>query len=210
MSIVRPENRKELQEAVKGLQPGDCVQVGSFAGAAANARELLSAIVKIADAGADFVSLEEGIDTRGEEGARFVALCRAFAALDKSEQREKQRDGINKAREDGKYKGRKPIAVDEDLFEAAVALWKSGQISARQAMAQLDLKPNTFYRRIKEREEQTRQNARRAGKELRSELREVARQSCQDLEELKKQVRAGVRELKKHPEEGAEPPENED
>ena len=54
-------------------------------------------------------------------------------------------------KEDGKAKGRKPIEVDEERFDSILERWKNGEITARQAMAELDLKPNTFYRRVKER-----------------------------------------------------------
>jgi len=50
----------------------------------------------------------------------------------------------------GKTKGRKPIALDEEKFKEVVAKWQSGAITARFAMNELGLKPNTFYRRVKE------------------------------------------------------------
>ena len=71
------------------------------------------------------------------------------------------------------------------------------QIGARQAMARLDLKPNTFYRRIKEREEQKMKDYKKVEHEIRSEIKEAARQSRKDLDELKKQVRSEAKEIKK-------------
>lgn len=50
----------------------------------------------------------------------------------------------------GEYKGRATIDVDKAQFEQEYKLWKSGQITATTAMAHLGLKPNTFYRRVKE------------------------------------------------------------
>ena len=47
-------------------------------------------------------------------------------------------------------KGRKPISVDFSLFGEVVDKWNKGEITAREAMKQLNLKPNTFYRRIKQ------------------------------------------------------------
>ena len=204
MSTRTAEDRKSFLQAVEELKPGDCLQVESFAGAAGSARELLAAIGKIAERGADFVSLREELDTREERDARFFAICRAFAALDRAAQREKQRDGIEKAREEGKYKGRKPIAVDEGLFEEIVSRWRNGEISARQAMSALELKPNTFYRRIKEREEQKMKDYKKAEQEIRAELKEAAKQSRRDLDELKKQVQAEAREVKRNAEEHLE------
>jgi RNA processing factor Prp31 len=39
---------------------------------------------------------------------------------------------------------------DRERFEAVVREWRADKITAVEAMKQLDLKPNTFYRRVKE------------------------------------------------------------
>ena len=88
-----------------------------------------------------------------------------------------------------KGKGRKPIALDDDLFDQVVQRWQSGEITARSAMAELDLKPNTFYRRVKERYEDM--------DELRKELKKAAKEEKAELKELRKQVKAEAREVKK-------------
>ena len=64
-------------------------------------------------------------------------------------------------------------------------------------MAQLALKPNTFYRRIKQRENRRKKDIRKAEKEIRTEMKEAARQSRHELDALKKQVKSEARELKK-------------
>ena len=197
MSLICCADRDELQKALEALEAGDCVQVASLTAAAGTRQELLTTLRKLDERGADFVSLREGIDTRAGERRAFFAFCRALDELEPSGRRDKRREGIEKAREEGRYKGRKPIAVDEGLFETVVARWRSGQISARQAMAQLDLKPNTFYRRIKEREEQKMKDYKAVEKELKEELKEAAKQGRKDLDELKKQVKAEAKEVKK-------------
>ena len=46
------------------------------------------------------------------------------------------------------YKGRQPIVRPE--FEQIVKLWRGGKLTATEAMKRLDMKPSTFYRRVKE------------------------------------------------------------
>lgn len=53
------------------------------------------------------------------------------------------------AKAEGKYKGRKPIEIEDEKFKAVVSRWRNGEITARYAMKELGLKPNTFYRRVK-------------------------------------------------------------
>ena len=186
-----------LRQMAEALQPGGCVEVESLTEAADSTGEIVAALAKIAGRGGDFVSRLDGIDTRAGQGEALFALCRALAARDRAALLDRQREGIERAREEGKYRGRKPIAVDWELFDSVVALWQSGQISARQAMERLELKPNTFYRRIKERKEQTMKDYKKVEHEIKSEIKEAARQSREELKELKKQVRSEAKELKK-------------
>ena len=51
------------------------------------------------------------------------------------------------AKEQGKYKGRKPIMPPN--FEAVVHQWRSGEITAVEAMRRLDMKSSAFYRKVK-------------------------------------------------------------
>lgn len=72
----------------------------------------------------------------------------AQAELEKRAKR--QAEGIAVAKAKGVYKGRKPIEIDNTQLKFIYAKWQAGEITARQAMNELGLKPNTFYRRIKE------------------------------------------------------------
>lgn len=72
--------------------------------------------------------------------------------MDKREKR--QREGIEEAKKKGDvYKGRKPIEVDMAVFALVYSRWKSGELTARKAMELLNLKNQTFYRRVKQYEE---------------------------------------------------------
>lgn len=63
---------------------------------------------------------------------------------------ERQREGIAIAKEQGKYKGRKPIDADPEQLAAVCAHWRAGELTARAAMQEVGMKPNTFYRRVKD------------------------------------------------------------
>ena len=76
----------------------------------------------------------------------------AQAELEKRAKR--QAEGIAVAKSKGIYKGRKPIEINSEQLGAVYSQWKSHEITAKQAMTKLNLKPNTFYRRIKEYETQ--------------------------------------------------------
>lgn len=72
----------------------------------------------------------------------------AQAELEKRAKR--QAEGIAVAKEKGVYKGRKPIEINSEQLDLIYEKWKAGEITAKQAMNELGLKSNTFYRRINE------------------------------------------------------------
>lgn len=80
----------------------------------------------------------------------IIEVYASLAEQEMEKRIKRQREGIEVAKLAGKYTGRKPIKVDEVQFEKLYKKWKAGEITAVKAMKQLDLKPNTFYRRVQE------------------------------------------------------------
>ena len=62
----------------------------------------------------------------------------------------RQTEGIIEAQKKGIKFGRQPIQLNESEFMTVYNSWKAAEINARQAMNILGIKPNTFYRRVKE------------------------------------------------------------
>jgi DNA invertase Pin-like site-specific DNA recombinase len=65
---------------------------------------------------------------------------------------ERQKEGIEIAKQKGSYKnvGRKKIKPNDILFETLYKHWKERKIKAKEFMEALNIKRNTFYRRVKE------------------------------------------------------------
>ena len=139
----REAQRSGLYQLLGELESGDCLAVSNLSGAAESAAALLELLDDLQARGIRFRSVEEGLDTGTPEGQTALKLLRVMLALGGEPKTEK---------EEPSAKGRKPIEIDEALFDEILERWKSGEITARQAMAELNLKPNTFYRRVKERE----------------------------------------------------------
>ena len=60
------------------------------------------------------------------------------------------REGIEIAKAQGKYTGRKPIEIDWTRFGQLYGEWKAKNITGRDFMRRMGLTANTFYRRIRE------------------------------------------------------------
>lgn len=64
-----------------------------------------------------------------------------------------QAAGIARAKQQNKYKGKPKIEINWSLFKELYPIWKQKEITATDMMNRLGLKPNTFYRRVKEYEQ---------------------------------------------------------
>ena len=62
--------------------------------------------------------------------------------------KQRQAEGIKLAKEKGKRLGKPPIEYPEN-WDNVYKIWKSGAITAREAMKQLNLKPTSFYKLAK-------------------------------------------------------------
>ena len=74
----------------------------------------------------------------------MLTVFGAMAQLEREYLLDRQREGIEIARQNGKYKGRKPIEVNEGKFVEVYVRWKSGKCKGVEAMQELGLKPSTF------------------------------------------------------------------
>ena len=139
--------RPELQKMMEYVRCGDTVIVESISRFARNTRDLLELIERLNARGVEFVSQKEAIDTTTPTGKFMLTVFGAVAELEREYTLQRQREGIAVAKEQGKYKGRKPIEPPE--FEQTAARWRRGEITAAEAMRKLGMSKSTFYRKVK-------------------------------------------------------------
>lgn len=143
-------NRPKLMEMMNFIREGDTVVVSEISRFARNTKDLLNMVEELTKKGVQFESQKEKIDTTSPTGQFMLTIFAAVSQLEREYILARQREGIEAKKARGEYKGRQPIEVDKTQFEQEYKLWKSGQITATAAMAHLGLKPNTFYRRVKD------------------------------------------------------------
>ena len=140
-------NRPELKRMMEFVREGDVVIVESISRFARNTKDLLELVEQLTNKHVEFVSKKEAIDTSTPTGKFMLTVFGAVAELEREYILQRQREGIEIAKEKGVYKGRKPI--ERPNFNEVVSLWKSGNITAVEAMKRLDMKPSTFYRKVR-------------------------------------------------------------
>ena len=141
--------REQLEAMLQFVREGDVVVVESISRIARNTRDLLEIVERLEEKGAAFISRKESIDTKTPAGKFMLTVFGAMAQLEREYLLDRQREGIEIARQNGKYKGRKPIEMNEGKFVEVYARWKAGQCKGVEAMQELGLKPSTFYRRVR-------------------------------------------------------------
>lgn len=143
-------DREQLKEMLSFVREGDTVIVSDFSRIARNTKDLLNIVETLNSKGVNFISIKEKIDTTTPQGKFMLTVFGALAELERETILQRQREGIEIAKAEGKYKGRKRIEIDEDKFKSVCRRWKNGEITAVQAQKELGLNPMTFYRRVKE------------------------------------------------------------
>ena len=143
-------NRPELKAMLDYVRDGDTLYIESISRLGRSTRDLLNIIDVLKAKGVSLVSSKENIDTNTPQGRFVLSIFAALSELEREQTLQRQREGIAIAKANGKYKGRQPLSVDWDKFSQLYCLWKSDKITAVEFQQRMNLKPNTFYRRLKE------------------------------------------------------------
>ena len=141
-------NRPELQKMMDYVRRGDTVIVESISRFARNTRDLLELIEQLTAKGVEFISKKEAIDTTTPAGKFMLTIFGAVAELERDYILQRQREGIAIAKEEGKYKGRKPKFCPD--MDRIMHKWKNGEITATDAMKALKISKTSFYRKVKQ------------------------------------------------------------
>ena len=146
----KSSDRKELKDLLSFVRQGDIVYCSDISRIARNTKDLLNIVETLNQKGVDFVSLKESIDTTTPQGKFMLTVFGAMAELERESILQRQREGIAIAKEQGKYKGKPKTKIDENKMRELCKSWRDGNVTAVKVMSEMGLKPNTFYRRVKE------------------------------------------------------------
>lgn len=102
--------REQLAAALDYVRDGDVLVVTKLDRLARSMRDLLDIVAKIEAKGASLRILAMNLDTTTATGKLMLNVLGSVAEFERSMMLERQREGIAKAKADGKYKGRAPTA----------------------------------------------------------------------------------------------------
>lgn len=155
---ISGEDRTNYSILRKMLREGDSLVVDALDRLGRKKSDIKSEVEYLKSKGVRLVVLSLPTTTiKPEQGQEWVVemvtnlLIEVYSSMAEQELVEKERRtkaGIEIAKAQGKYRGRKPIDYDEGKLEKLYPRWKSGAIKTNEFQQLLGLKPNTFYRAI--------------------------------------------------------------
>lgn len=138
--------RPELETAISHLREGDVLVVCKPDRLARSTADLLALIERVEARKAGLVILSmsgQVLDTTTPTGKLMLTMLGAVAEFERSLMLERQREGIAKAKADGKYKGRRPTAMEK---ASQVQALKAEGISPTEIARRLGISRMSVYR----------------------------------------------------------------
>lgn len=137
------EIRSQLQSAMEFIREGDFLVITKLDRLARSVSDLMVIIQDLESKKVGLRILNLGMDTLTPTGKLMLTVLGGIAQFEREIMLERQREGISKAKAEGKYKGRKSIALE--LQQEVRRLVSNGMTKASVAK-QLGIGEATVYR----------------------------------------------------------------
>lgn len=140
--------RAQLEAALDYCRDGDTLVVTKLDRLARSARHLSELVDRLESKSVTLRILNFGgepVDTRGATGRLMLNMFAAMAQFEREMMLERQREGIAKAKAQGKYKGRKPTAREK--ASQAIRMYQDGRRVAHIAK-ELGIGRGSVYRAL--------------------------------------------------------------
>jgi DNA invertase Pin-like site-specific DNA recombinase len=125
-------DRAALKEALRFVREGDTLVVTRLDRLARSITDLRQIVDGLTAKGVGFRCLQQGaLDTTRSDGKLLLNILGSFAEFEADIRRERQMEGIAKAKERGVYRGRKP-SIDPERIAKALATGESPTAVAKR------------------------------------------------------------------------------
>lgn len=142
-------DRPEFKKMMDYVRESDTLYIKDFSRLSRSTSDLLNIIETLEKRKITLISLKENIDTSTPTGKLMLTMIGAINEFERTNLLERQKEGIEIAKKQGKYKGRKAIEKPEN-WEEVYILYLKREITATEAMRKLNLKKDIFYKFAKD------------------------------------------------------------
>lgn len=137
------DQRDQLEQALDYIRDGDALVVTRLDRLARSVRNLVEIIDRLKAKNAELKILDMNLDTTNATGKLMLNLLGSIAEFERELMLERQREGIAKAKAEGKYKGRAPTARAKS--DEVMKLSKSG-MGATAIAKEIGISRSSVYR----------------------------------------------------------------
>jgi len=145
---AKDTNRPQLREMLEFARSGDTIYIHDFSRIARSTKDLLDIVEQLSAKGVHLVSNKENIDTSTPTGKLMLTMIGAINEFERTNLLERQREGIALAVQEGKYKGRKEVKIDD--FPAHYARYMRREVNKAQLAQELGISRPTLDKLIKD------------------------------------------------------------
>ena len=135
------DGRHALAAAIKFARKGDAIIVTRLDRLARSVLDLHTIARELQAKGVDLIATEQNIDTTTPNGRLMFNMLGAIAEFETDLRKERQLEGIAKAKAEGRYLGR-PVTIDGEAILAALAKGEKPAVVARR----FNVARSTVYR----------------------------------------------------------------
>ena len=146
LSGTTTNGRTELKTVLDFLRKGDTLMVTRIDRLARSIGDLQDIVRTVKAKGASLKATEQPIDTTSAAGKAFLDMLGVFAEFETNLRKERQLEGIAKAKAAGVYKGR-PISIDAEKV-AEVRRLKDQGLGASEIAKRLEIGRASVYRAL--------------------------------------------------------------
>ena len=144
-------NRPKLQELLDFVREGDTVYIHDFSRLARSTKDLLEILEELTAKGVTLISNKENLDTGTATGKLMLTVIEAINEFERQNLLERQKEGIEIAKREGKFKGGQVKQIDDAAFNAAYEKYKNRELNKTQFAAALKISRPTLDKLLKER-----------------------------------------------------------
>lgn len=142
-------DRPKLKEMLEFVREGDTVYVMDWSRLSRSTVDLLRIIEGLAHKKVKLVSIKENFDTSTPTGRLMLNLIASINEFERQNLLERQREGIEIAKNQGKYTGRKPNKYNEEQLRAIITGIANKTITVTEASRRLGVTRATVYNILK-------------------------------------------------------------
>lgn len=139
-------NRPKLQEMLEFVREGDQVYIHDFSRLARSTKDLLEIVEILNKKGVILKSNKENLDTSTPTGKLMLTMIGAINEFERQNLLERQREGIEIAKREGKFKGKQIVNMSEEDFENALVKYKNREINKSEMAEMLHISRTTLYK----------------------------------------------------------------